>query len=136
MYKLSNKNQFDFDFFSDIVKSSNYRCVIKMFDMDKAIINFGKRIQEARILRNITQDQLAEKCGVTSKHISAVERGTSAGSVILLLNICSYLQINPNTLFIDSINFDSKSDNVIPIEHETLIKYAKLSKTNQKFIDN
>ncbi len=106
-----------------------------MFDMDKAIINFGKRIQEARILRNITQDQLAEKCGVTSKHISAVERGTSAGSVILLLNICSYLQINPNTLFIDSINFDSKSDNVIPIEHETLIKYAKLSKTNQKFID-
>lgn len=106
-----------------------------MFDMDKAIINFGKRIQEARMLRNITQDQLAEKCGVTAKHISAVERGTSAGSVILLLNICNYLEINPNILFVDSINFDKKITNTIPIEHETLIRYAKLSKTNQKFID-
>ncbi len=105
-----------------------------MFDMEKAIINFGKRIQEARVLRNITQDQLAEKCGVTSKHISAVERGTSAGSVILLLNICNNLEINPNALFIDSINFEKKNDS-IQMEHETLIKYAKLSETNRKFID-
>ena len=43
-----------------------------MFNIDNAIVNFGKRIQEARQLRNITQDQLAEKCNVTPKHISAI----------------------------------------------------------------
>ena len=112
--------------------------VIKMFNIDKSIINFGKRIQEARLLRNITQDQLAEECGVTPKHISAIERGTSPGSVALLLNICNYLQITPNTLFIDSVATDNKElDNIIPIEkHETFVKYAKLSKNNQKFIDS
>jgi len=109
-----------------------------MFDIDTAIINFGKRIQEARLLRNITQDQLAEYCGVTPKHISAIERGASSGSITLLLNICNYLQITPNSLFIDSASkSDELKDNIIPIEkHETILKYAKLSKSNQKFIDN
>ena len=109
-----------------------------MLDLDKAIINFGKRIQEIRLLRNITQDQLAEFCGVTPKHISAIERGSSPGSITLLLNICSYLEITPNTLFIDSISKNDKNkDSIFPIEkHETILKYSKLSKSNQKFIDN
>lgn len=108
-----------------------------MMDINTAIINLGKRLQEARLLRNITQEQLAEKCGVTPKHISAIERGTSSGSITLLLHICNYLQITPNSLFIDSVSKDNKStDNIIPFEkHETFIKYSKLSKSNQKFID-
>jgi len=108
-----------------------------MLDIDKAVVNFGKRIQEARLLRNITQDQIAEKCGVTPKHISAIERGTSSGSISLLLNICDYLQITPNVLFVDSFTTNKENkDNIIPIEkHETLLKYSKLSKSNQKFID-
>lgn len=48
--------------------------VINMFDIDNALSNFGKRLQEARIARNVTQDDLAEKCGVTPKHISAIEK--------------------------------------------------------------
>ena len=73
--------------------------VINMFNIYKALSNFGKRLQEARIARNITQDDLAEKCGVTPKHISAIERGISPGSVTLLLNIFNYLGVSPNTLF-------------------------------------
>ena len=109
-----------------------------MINLDEAIKNLGKRIQEARLLRNITQDELAEKCNVTPKHISAIERGISTGSISLLLNVCNYLQITPNSLFIDSVSKDEQIlDNIIPINHhETLIKYRKLSKSNQKFIDN
>ena len=108
-----------------------------MFNNDEAVVNFGKRIQEARLIRNITQDQLAEKCGVTPKHISAIERGTSSGSIPLLLSICNYLQITPNILLIDSLNVNKENtENLIPIEkHETFVKYAKLSQNNQKFID-
>lgn len=108
-----------------------------MFNNDEAVVNFGKRIQEARLIRNITQDQLAEKCGVTPKHISAIERGTSSGSIPLLLSICNYLQITPNILLIDSLNVNKENtENLVPIEkHETFVKYAKLSQNNQKFID-
>lgn len=106
-----------------------------MLDINVVVLNLGKRIQEARVLRNITQDQLAEKCGVTPKHISAIERGTSPGSVILLLNICNILDITPNTLFADSFSTNI-NDNIIPIEkHDILIKYAKLTNSNQKFVN-
>ena len=109
-----------------------------MFNVDIAVVNLGKRIQEARLLRNITQDYLAEKCNVTPKHISAIERGTSPGSVVLLLNICNVLDITPNSLFVDSFLKDNKEakDNIIPIEkHDIFIKYIKLSNSNQEFID-
>lgn len=109
--------------------------VINMFDIDKALSNFGMRLQEARIARNVTQDDLAEKCGVTSKHISAIERGISPGSITLLLNVCNYLGISPNTLFDDS--FPSDNDSIIPIEkHDIFLMYNKLSKSNQEFIDS
>ena len=111
-----------------------------MFDISLAIVNLGKRIQEARTLRNITQDQLAEFCGVTPKHISAVERGTSPGSVTLLLNICDYLNITPNSLFVDSFPIDNdkeEKNTIIPIDkHDIILKYAKLTNNNKKFIDS
>lgn len=109
-----------------------------MFNVDEAIVNLGRRIQEARLLRNITQDQIAEQCGVTPKHISAIERGTSPGSVVLLLNICNILDITPNTLFIDAFNKDNEAkDNIIPIEkHSVFLKYSKLTESNKNFIDS
>lgn len=111
-----------------------------MFDISLAIVNLGKRIQEARTLRNITQDQLAEFCGVTPKHISAVERGTSPGSVTLLLNIYDYLNITPNSLFVDSFPIDNdkeEKNTIIPIDkHDIILKYAKLTNNNKKFIDS
>ena len=67
-----------------------------MFDINETIINLGKRLQEARLLRNITQEELAEKCNVTPKHISAIEIGATTGSISLLINICNQLDITPN----------------------------------------
>lgn len=108
-----------------------------MFDIDAAMNNFGKRLQEARLLRNVTQDELGEECNVTAKHISNIERGASSISVNLLLSICNYLNISPNSLFCDSLLPDVNDEGIFPLsKHDILIKYAKLSKSNQKFIDN
>lgn len=109
-----------------------------MYNIDESIISFGKRLQEARLLRNITQDYLAEKCGVTPKHVSAVERGTTPGSITLLLNICNCLEISPNSLFIDSLQHCNKeTDNIIPIQkHDIILKYSKLTDKNKDFIDS
>ena len=109
-----------------------------MINIDEAVTALGKRIQEARLLRNITQDQLAEQCNVTPKHISAIERGTSPGSVVVLLLICNYLDITPNALFVDSFSKDTNAkENIIPSEkHDIFVKYARLTKSNQKFVDS
>ena len=112
--------------------------VIIMFDVDTAINSFGNRLQEARLLRNVTQDELGEKCNVTAKHISNIERGASSISVNLLLSICNYLNISPISLFCDYFSPKTdKDDCIFPLEkHNTFIKYAKLSKSNQDFIDS
>lgn len=109
-----------------------------MFNINDTIVNLGARLQEARLLRNMTQEELAIKCDVTPKHISNLERGTSAGSVTLLLSICEILNVTPNTLFIDTFpSNDNSNDNIIPLEkHNIILKYCNLSKNNQKFIDS
>lgn len=108
-----------------------------MLNMDEAIANLGARIQEARLLRNMTQEKLADQCNVSPKHISSIERGTSAGSITLLLSICNALNITPNALFVDSLIEKGNDDySIIPLEkHNTIIKYCKLTNTNKEFID-
>lgn len=133
LHIISNNIKFINTNFFDILIT-----VIIMFNIDEAVVNLGKRIQEARLLRNITQEQIAEQCNVTPKHISAIERGTSPGSVVLLLNICNILDITPNTLFIDAFNKDNEAkDNIIPIEkHSIILKYSKLTESNKNFVDS
>lgn len=109
-----------------------------MLNIDEAIVLLGKRIQEARLLRNITQEQLADHCEVTAKHISAIERGTTPGSVSILLSICDFLNISPDALFVDSFSKDTASmEHIIPDDkHDIIVKYAKLSTRNQEFVNS
>lgn len=41
----------------------------------------GKRIKDKRIELNLTQEQLAEKTGLTDTYIGAIERATSKCSI-------------------------------------------------------
>lgn len=45
----------------------------------------GHRIQKVRQERKITQNKLAEICGCSSNHISAVENGTNRPSIELII---------------------------------------------------
>lgn len=106
-----------------------------MLNSNNVIDGLGKRIQEARLLQKMTQDVLAEKCNVTAKHISAIECGNTLGSISLLVNICNILNITADSLLVDSLNKSNK-DSIIPLEkHDILLKYTKLSKDSQIFIN-
>lgn len=50
----------------------------------------GRRIQKSRRAKRMTQNELAEKCGCSSNHISAIENGINRPSVELLIRL-SYL---------------------------------------------
>lgn len=51
-------------------------------------IQIGKRIAEIRRAHKITQEVLAERLGLTPKHISHVERGLSSYSLKNLMEFC------------------------------------------------
>ena len=61
-------------------------------------IKIGKFIADCRKNKNITQEQLAEKLGVTSKSISRWENGNTMPDYSLLKDLCSELDINVNEL--------------------------------------
>ena len=52
-------------------------------------IKIGKFILDCRKKKNLTQEQLAEKIGVTSKSISRWENGKTMPDYSLLKDLCS-----------------------------------------------
>lgn len=60
---------------------------------------FGRLLQLARKKKSISQDEMAEKIGMSKGHISAVERGVCKASVELLMLYCEVLKITPNDVF-------------------------------------
>ena len=65
-------------------------------------IEIGKRIGALRKAHNITQENLAEKLGVTSKHISEVERGLSSLSLERCIDLCLLFDCTLDTLVLGS----------------------------------
>ena len=61
-------------------------------------IKIGKFIADCRKDKKLTQEQLAEKLGVTSKSISRWENGNTMPDYSLLKDLCSELNINVNEL--------------------------------------
>lgn len=59
----------------------------------------GKKLQELRKRKNITQESLAEKIGLTSGHISAIERGVNAPSLDTLIMYMNAVECSADDLF-------------------------------------
>ena len=56
--------------------------------------DIGKRIKDKRLEMKLTQEQLAEKTGLTDTYIGAIERATSKCSIETLVTISKVLNIN------------------------------------------
>lgn len=61
----------------------------------------GKRIQEYRKLKGLTQDKFAELIEVSPNYLSALERGMYNINLDLLTKIVNCLECTPNDLFCD-----------------------------------
>jgi len=59
----------------------------------------GARIKELRKLRQITQEQLAEKVDLATRYISLIEVGRSSPSLETIENIARALQVEIRDLF-------------------------------------
>lgn len=61
----------------------------------------GQRIQMVRKARKMTQNELAEICGCSSNHLSAVENGTNRPSIELIIRISSALNESVDYFLMD-----------------------------------
>jgi transcriptional regulator with XRE-family HTH domain len=53
---------------------------------------FGQRLRELRLARNLTQTELAERCGSNHPFISNLERGVKVPSLTMVLRLAEALE--------------------------------------------
>lgn len=63
----------------------------------------GKRIQDARRRKGMTQQELSFKLGMTTKYISNIECGAKTPKLETFIAIANILQVDANTLLADSL---------------------------------
>ena len=67
--------------------------------MNKIEIKFGQRVKELSLKQNISQEELAFRCGLSKNYISDVERGTRNISLKSIEKISDGLAIGIKELF-------------------------------------
>lgn len=73
----------------------------------------GKFITACRKEKKLTQNELAEKLGITDKAISKWENGRCMPDVSLLKELCSILDVTINELLSGERNSKNSSDEII-----------------------
>lgn len=63
----------------------------------------GKRIKQCRERLGFTQEEFAEKTGLTPNYISTVERGASFPRYEKLVTILNALEVSADTIFCDAL---------------------------------
>ncbi len=77
--------------------------------MESLVKLVGSNIKEIRKLKKLTQEELAEKCGLQTSYLAGVERGDRNITIQTLEKITEGLEETPSSIFkFDTINFDNK----------------------------
>ena len=97
--------------------------------LDYTII--GQRIKQARLAKNLTQENLAEQIDVSVAFLSRVERGSSHINLKRLDQLCDLLDVTEGYLLNDASN---SSNNYLNKEFAELLKGC--SPDTQKLIYN
>lgn len=90
----------------------------------------GKFIAICRKEKNMTQEQLAEKLGVTSKSISRWENGKTMPDIVLFETLCNELSISINELLKGEKIENNKNEKYISAE--ILTEYSNYLKKKAK----
>jgi transcriptional regulator with XRE-family HTH domain len=62
---------------------------------------FGAIVRALREERGLTQDQLAERAGVSATYIGFIERGDNVPTLMIILQIASALKVRSSELLRD-----------------------------------
>jgi XRE family aerobic/anaerobic benzoate catabolism transcriptional regulator len=74
--------------------------------MSETKVLLGKRIRSLRRLKDYSQEQLAEKAGISGKYVGEIERGQANISIDVLDNLSKALEISISSL----LDFEHESE--------------------------
>lgn len=85
--------------------------------------DLGKRVKQQRKLAQLTQEQLAEKAGISFAFVGHIERGTRKASLETFVKLANALKVSPDILLQDSLNDDLLGSGVeMPERHRRLLR--------------
>lgn len=84
-------------------------------------MSMGIRIKQARLAKNMTQDELAKRMGVSKNAISNYENGVSTPKIELLFPLMAALDVDANYLY----GVDAEKNKSMPLtKHEQQLVIA------------
>lgn len=86
---------------------------------------FGLKVYTARTEKQLTRDQAAEACGITTVFLRQIESGARIPSLPKLVALCNALGVSPAYLLSDSL------ENVYPDQFERIIGMLTNATPNQ-----
>jgi len=72
----------------------------------------GRRVRQQRTMCGMTQEELAEKSGISCSFVGHIERGEKKFSIGTLVALCNAMQISPNYLLQDSLDQEVLNNSV------------------------
>lgn len=95
----------------------------------------GKRVAAKRTQLKMTQAELAEKIGLTTKYISTIETSkNSIPSIKTVLKLCKALEISPNFLLL-GIKDDDEYNEYTEVAQKLKLCNSQQLRQVSKFID-
>ena len=103
----------------------------------------GKRIKIARIKKNLTQETVADRIGVTPQHISNIETGNTSVSLTTLIAIANTLTVSVDELLCDTVLvskpvFEKEAKEILEdcneYEIRVLVDVLKATKTSMRTV--
>ncbi len=67
-------------------------------------VKLGMRVRQQRVLNRLTQEQLAERTGVSTSFIGHIERGEKKASMETVVALCNAMSAAPSVLLQDSLS--------------------------------
>ncbi len=95
-------------------------------------MGFKERLKEARLMNNMTQEQVAEKIGVAKSTFTGYEKGNSEPNMITISKIMNVLKIDANYLWQDEADFPME---VSYDEMNHIKKYRDLDDHGKEMVD-
>lgn len=94
-------------------------------------LKIGQFIAERRKKSKLTQEQLAEKLGISDRAVSKWERGLNLPDASLMIELCNILDISINELLTGEI---IKKENYMEKAEENLVKMKEQEEKNNKLL--
>ena len=101
---------------------------------NKFNIEVGSILQNARIAKNLTQEEVAEKVDCSSRYIGQLETNRTLGSIDLIIELCNLYEISLNDIYgiyLKAINLSASKDKC-----PNIVGYNELSSEYRSIIDN